>query len=242
MTYRLDLMPMGKLTVPGPEVFWMSQFEQKLDLTFWMGVLRNDKHTIVVNTGVPSIEVANKYGIKEIPEGGAAGALAQINVKADEVDYVIATPFQAYAIGNVDHFPNAEICLSRKGWIDFHAPKWRKHPHDKREMCIPPHILKYLVIDAWDRVKLLEDEDTIADDVGVFWTGTHHRSSIAVSVETESGRCVLSDAMFYTENVSQMHPLGINESMEECLEAYSRIQKIADHVVPLYDPRIRTNF
>lgn len=233
---------MGKLLVPGPEVFWMSHFEEKLDLTFWMAVIRNDQHTIVVNTGVPSQEVANKYGIKEIPDGGAAGALAQIGVSADEVDYVIVTPFQAYAIGNVDQFPHATICLSRKGWIDFHAPKWRKHPHDIREMCIPPHILKYLVIDAWDRVKLLEDEDRIVDGVEVFWTGTHHRSSLAVSVDTEDGKCVLSDAMFYSENVSEMHPLGINESMEECLQAYSRIQKTADHVLPLYDPRNRTSF
>ena len=47
----------------------------------------------------------------------------------------------------------------------------------------------------------------------------------------------LSDAYFYLENVERPHPIGINESMYEALDAYARVARTADVVVPLYDPK-----
>ena len=42
----------------------------------------------------------------------------------------------------------------------FHTT--HKHPHDGRDTSIPPQILAELVGTSWDRVVLLEDEETIA--------------------------------------------------------------------------------
>ena len=39
-------------------------------------------------------------------------------------------------------------------------------------------------------------------------------------------------------NIEENIPLGINESLEECLAAYNRIRREADIVVPLYDPEV----
>ena len=49
---------------------------------------------------------------------------------------------------------------------------------------------------------------------------------------------VASDAFFHYENVEDDRLLGINESMYEALACYERTRRVADHVVPLYDPKV----
>jgi hypothetical protein len=167
-----------------------------------------------------------------------APTLAKVGVGLDDVDLAVVTPFQACAIGNVLRFPRAEIGLSRRGWIDFHAPRWRDHPHDFRPFCIPDEVLVGLVTHAWPRVRLLDDETELGPGLSVFWTGVHHRSSLAIKVATERGTAIASDAFFRYENVEQNRPLGINESLEEALVAYDRIRREADILLPLYDSRV----
>ncbi len=179
-----------------------------------------------------------RHQLRVAPEEELAPALATVGVRLDEVDLVVITPFQAYVIGNVLRFPKAEIGLSRRGWIDFHAPRWREHPHDFRPFCIPDDVLVGLVTHAWPRVRLLEDEEELLPGLSVFWTGVHHRSSLAVKAWTEQGVVIASDSFFRYENVEQNRPLGINESLEEAMVAYDRIRREADVLLPLYDPRV----
>ncbi|MFD1676840.1 hypothetical protein [Alicyclobacillus fodiniaquatilis] len=237
--YLLDLLSVGKMIVPGPEVFWMKHFQEDFPLNLWVGLIRGHGRTILVNTGC-SLEWAKQYGMTEVREDGIVKQLEKLGVLPTDVTDVVVTPFQAYAISNLMAFEQATIHLSKKGWIDFHAPRWHKHPHDIRERCIPPEVLTYLVGTAWHRVRLLEEDDEICEGVHTFWTGAHHRSSVAVKIETNKGTAILSDAMFYVENVTERHPLGINESMEECLIAYERIAHTADIILPLYDPRSKS--
>jgi hypothetical protein len=154
------------------------------------------------------------------------------------VDLVVVTPFQAYAIGNLLQLRNAEYALSRRGWIEFHAPHTKEHPHDHRPFSLPDNILVRLVTDKWPQVRLLEDEQELLPGLRVFWVGAHHRSSLAVAIDTSEGTVVASDAFFRYENVTQNRPLGINESLDETLRAYERIRHEADVLVPLYDPRV----
>jgi hypothetical protein len=39
-----------------------------------------------------------------------------------------------------------------------------------------------------------------------------------------------------------MIPLGIMESLEECMRAYARIKREADILLPLYDPAVANSF
>ncbi len=180
---------------------------------------------------------AKQHILEVSPGEGLDEALATVDVTVDEITHVIATPFQAYALGNVLRLPNAQICLSRRGWIDFHAPRWRQHPHDKRASCIPDDVLTGLVTHAWPRVRLIDD-DEIVPGVSTFWTGAHHRSSLAVRIDAAAGVVIAGDAFMRVENVTRRHPIGINESMEESLVAFDRIAREADIIVPLYDPGV----
>ena len=105
-------------------------------------------------------------------------------------------------------------------------------------MAVPDRLLRHLVIDAWaeQRVYLLADEEILLPGLRAAWVGTHHRSSLAVFVDTPSGAVGFSDTIFYYANVEHHHPLGIQESMAECRNAYDRLRREADHLVSPYDP------
>ena len=60
---------------------------------------------------------------------------------------------------------------------------------------------------------------------------------MAFVVNTARGGVVLSDCCFKYENVEQPHPIGIADSLEECLTAYTRMRSEGT-VVPLYDPAV----
>jgi hypothetical protein len=161
-------------------------------------------------------------------------------VAPDSVTHLIVTPLTLYSTGGIPWFPNAQICLSRTGWLHFHST--HDHPHDVRWATLSRDVLSHLVIDAWDRIRLLGDEDEIVPGLRTWWAGTHHRASLAVEVDTADGVVVASDAFFYRENVLENRPLGIGESLEEGLATYARTRRVADHVVPLTDPRMSQRY
>jgi glyoxylase-like metal-dependent hydrolase (beta-lactamase superfamily II) len=247
MPYDVQVLKMGQCEVPGPEVYWMSRWETWETLFFWMVVIRGHGKTAIINTGPPPDLIAmNEVWAKAIDPRSQmlrleterpAAALATIGLRPEDVDYVLVTPLQAYATGNIPLFTSAQICLSRRGWIeDFHAP--RVDMHIPRKLRIPDETLMYLEITAPDRLRLLNDEDEILPGVTCFWTGTHHRSSMAYCVETSGGRLIASDCFFKYGNVEDMIPLGIMESLEECMIAYQRIRNEGDLLLPLYDPLV----
>ena len=87
----------------------------------------------------------------------------------------------------------------------------------------------------------MKDEFHLMDGIDVFWTGVHHRSSVAVRVRTAEGTVIFSDCFFRYEHITEHRLLGINENMYEALEAYERIRREADILVPMYDPRVLEN-
>jgi glyoxylase-like metal-dependent hydrolase (beta-lactamase superfamily II) len=247
MTYDVQVLKMGECRVPGPEVYWMSNWDKWETLNFWMVVLRGGGKNVIINTGPPgdlsALNAAWKAAIDERSQmvrgetERPAAALAKIGLKPGDIDHVLITPLQAYATGNIPLFMNAEICISKRGWIeDFQAPKY--HMHIPRKLRIPDDVLSYLEITAPDRLRLLEDEDEVLPGIRAFWTGVHHRSSMAYVIDTAKGKLVVSDCFFKYRNVENMIPLGIMESLEECMRAYERIKEEAALILPLYDPLV----
>lgn len=247
MPYDVQVLKMGQCQVPGPEVYWMSGWDTWETLFFWMVVIRGHGQTAIINTGPPlDLTPMNEVWAKAIDPRSQmvrqeserpAAALASIGLTPDAVDYVLITPLQAYATGNIPLFRNAQICISRRGWIeDFHAPRFEMHI--PRKLRIPDDVLMYLDVTAPDRLRLLADEDEILPGLTCFSTGTHHRSSMAYCVETSRGRLIASDCFFKHRNVEEMIPLGIMESLEECMLAYQRIRREGRRLLPLYDPLV----
>jgi hypothetical protein len=234
------------MDVPGPQVFWMSHWDEWLPLAFHVLLIEGEGVRALVNTGPPAdlsalnAHVQSVLGPRAVfrpaSAGDLLGQLSALGVGPETVTHLIVSPFTLYTTGGIASFPNASICLSRTGWLFFHET--HDHPHDARHATFPADILHYLVGDAWDRVRLLGDDDEIAPGLRTWWAGTHHRASLAVEIDTHAGSAIASDAFFYLENVTDNHILGISESMEEGLRCYARVRAAAEHILPLSDPRL----
>jgi len=251
MQYRVDVLKMGQCDVRGPEVYWMDRWDDWETLYFYMVLVRGGGKTIIINTGPPAdLTALNAQWRAVFGERGALVRredespemqLGSHGVTPGDVDYVLITPLQAYAIGGIPLFRNARICVSRRGWIeDFHAPTYEMHV--PRKLRITDDVLAYMTIEAPEKVYLIEDEEEILPGLGAYWVGAHHRSSMAYLIDTANGRVVVTDCCFKYGNIEDNHPLGIMESLPECMAAYARIREDGDIVIPLYDPLVLERF
>ncbi len=248
MDYQLHVLSMGRFEVPGPEIYWMDAWNTWEPMNLFMVVIQGEGLTAVINSGPPKdfgwinkawtsfLGDRSRLEVDEETER-PWNALSRIGVDPKDVQYVFVTPLQAYAIANVSLFPNAQICVSRRGWIeDVIAPP--RPVHLPRQMYVPDDVLKHLLFDAWNRLRFLGDEEDIAPGLRTFWAGVHHRASTAICIDTSAGTVIASDCFFKYPNVEQMRPLGIGESLEEAHNTYERIRREAKILLPLYDPEV----
>lgn len=249
-TFNVRSLSVGTVQVPGPELYWMSDWDKWYDLEFQVALVQAPGMNILVNTGPPAdlspintmwmASLGDRGEFKRRPDQEISAALAGVGLTPTDITHVIVTPFQLYSTGNLRLFTNAQICLSKRGWIHYHTS--HSHPHDSRWHCIDEATLVHLVTDGWDRVRLLEDEDTVVPGIRTWFAGTHHRASIAIDVDTPSGVVCVSDAFFTYQNVEDGRILGISESMYEALATYERARTTSDIRFPLYDPEVFRRF
>ncbi len=243
--FSVRSLEVGSIEVPGPEVFWMSAWNEWVKLCFQVVLIEGRGVKALVNTGFPSdvtalreawAQAGERAVLRRDPEHEIGAALASAGVEPADITHVLLTPLQIYSTANVALFSNASICLTERGWVHFHTT--HDHPHDNRWTSMPRDVLVHLVTDAWDRVRLLADEDEIVPGLRTWWSGVHHRASMVIEVDTPGGVVAISDSFFVYENVEDGRILGINESMQEALETNERVLRTADHIVPLYDPKV----
>ena len=251
MTFHVDVLKMGQCQVRGPEVYWMDRWDDWEELYFHMVLVRGGGKVAVINTGPPAdLSAVNARWTAAFGPRGALVrredespemALGRHGITPGDVDLALITPLQAYAVGGIPLFRNARVCISRRGWIeDFQAPLYEMHV--PRKLRIPDDALAYLTIEAPEKLHLLADEEEILPGLKARWVGAHHRSSMAYLIDTSEGRVAVTDCCFKYGNIEGNHPLGIMESLEECLTAYERLRKEADIIIPLYDPEVLERF
>jgi hypothetical protein len=248
--WSVNVVSVGESLIRGPEVFWMSHWDEMLPLAFNVTVARRGHDVVVVNTSPPESterierDFPKMRYLHDAPTGDLVrgesesmlGALRSVGVQPSDVTHVVLTPLELYTTGTMHLFRDATICLSKRGWVHFHTT--HDHPHDVRWRSFDRETLIDLVTDSWDRVRLLEDEDEIRPGLRTWQSGTHHRESIVIEIDTPAGVVAVSDSYFYRENVEQMQPIGLCEDMYEALRCYERVRSTADHLVPIHDPKV----
>lgn len=219
-------------------------------LYFYVVLVRGEGVTAIVNTGPPhDLEILNRRWrefagprcelVREASEN-IEDTLHRAAIALADVTHVLLTPLQLYATANIALFPNAQICMSRRGWIEDIMARlpWI---HVAREYSISDTTLEYLLFKANNRLRLLENEEEICPGIQASWVGTHHRSSVLYTINTMKGRVGISDCAFKYRNI-EGHPLGIGESLEEGHRAYARIRRDIHHFIPLYDPEVLARY
>ncbi|MGH9666780.1 MAG: hypothetical protein ACRD9L_20345, partial [Bryobacteraceae bacterium] len=219
MQYSVRAFNAGTFWVPGPEVYWMTGWGSREEMNTIVYLVQGGGRNILINTGPPQdLTILNTAWLNFFgyPEAQIArnedqrpqNLLRSQGLTPDDISAVIVTPLQAYATANIPLFRNAQICISRKGWVeDFQAPYY--HLHVPRHLRIPPEVNSYLQNEGWEKLRLLADEDEVLDGIRVFWAGVHHRSSMAVCIDTAKGTVLITDSFFKYGNLEQGHYLGV---------------------------------
>lgn len=247
MSFEVHVLKMGQCEVAGPEVYWMSHWNDWVELYFWMVVIRGNGKTAIINTGPPAdlVELNARWSSAFGERGKLVrqeserpvNALASLGIRPDDVDYVLIAPLQVYATANIQLFKNARVGISKRGWMeDFHAEKFPMHV--PRRFRLADETLLYLMFEGHEKLHLLENEDEVLPGLRCFWAGVHHRSSMVYLIETAQGTVAVSDCVFKYRNIEEMEPLGIQESLEEFHVTCHRIKREADIFIPLYEPEV----
>ena len=226
----------------------MEAWNQREEMNVLIYLLRAEGHNILINTGPPQdLTIINEAWLKFFgyPEAQIVRTDAQLsqnilrsqNLTPEDISLVLVTPLQAYATANIPLFRNATIAVSRRGWIeDFQAPYY--HLHVPRHLRVPPDVNRYLQNEGWDKLRLLSDEEELLPGLRVFWAGVHHRSSMAVAIETVKGTVIITDSFFKYGNIESGRYLGVMESMMEADATWARIRKESAIFASIYDPEV----
>ncbi|WP_236749089.1 Zn-dependent hydrolase [Acidianus manzaensis] len=231
--------------VPGAEVFWMRDFNKWYRLYFYSFLLDTTEGYILINTGLPDdLSLRNKFlhewagsnrcNFSFNEDEKIENILNKINLTVGDISHIVITPFQDYTIGRLNLFKNAYIYFSQTGWYhDVVNPL--PSPFLNRDIYFPKIIRNYLFEEAWNRIKLVENQKVI-DDIYVKWIGCHHRSSMLIKLYYNNKKICISDSAFLMANYEQNIPIGIAENVYECIESYKYMQNECNIVIPAYDP------
>jgi glyoxylase-like metal-dependent hydrolase (beta-lactamase superfamily II) len=248
MKYSVQAFNAGTFWVPGPEVYWMENWNTREEMNALIFLIRGGGENILINTGPPrDLTVINKawLGFFGYPEAQIVRGEDQLpgnilrsqGLTPEDISTVIVTPLQAYASANIPLFSKATIAISRRGWIeDFQAPFY--HLHVPRHLRIPVDVNNYLQNEGWEKVRLLADEEELRPGIRVFWAGVHHRSSLAVAIDTDKGTVIITDCFFKYGNIESGRYLGVMESMMEADATWARIRREAALFASIYDPEV----
>ena len=80
-------------------------------------------------------------------------------------------------------------------------------------------------------LRLLSDEEEVCPGIRTFWAGVHHRSSIAICIETKKGNALITDSFFKYGNLEGGYYLGVMESMMEADATWKRIKQESSLIV-----------
>ena len=242
----VTLISNGESMIYGAQMFWNRRWADMVRIGYNTVVIQDGDRCILVNVSPPldgsiarefpdwlTMIASPKGRFKPPPHGDLFKALESQGIQREDVTDIVITPFQLYSTGTLLSFPKARIHFSKRGWANFHVTK--EHPHDDRWRSFDRQTLADLVTQSWDRVVLLEDEDEVVPGVRTWWSGGHHRESIVVEIESTIGVIAVSDTFFCADNILEGRPIGLAESLDECLAAHDRIRESTDHWVSIHD-------
>ena len=171
-----------------------------MDYFFW--VVRNDRRTVVVDTGFSPAGGGNRSRITLVDP---VAAFDWLGVRPEAAPTVVVTHAHYDHIGNLDHFDRSPVVVARaetEFWSGPHAH--RPLFHHSVEDAELKHLAGVL---AEGRAVLFDDVHTVADGIEVLRVGGHTPGQSVVFVRTATGTVLLaSDAVHYYEELSDALP------------------------------------
>jgi glyoxylase-like metal-dependent hydrolase (beta-lactamase superfamily II) len=206
-------------------------------MDYFIWVIRNAERTLVVDTGFDHAEAKKRArAIIRTP----AEALATLGIDASTINEVVITHLHYDHAGTLDAFPTAKFHLQSAEMAYATGPCMC---HGAMRLPFTADHVCAMVQRVYSGRVIFHDGDAeIAPGITVHKLGGHSRGLQAVRVMTPGGPVVLaSDAAHYYETFEQGKPFPLVADMEDMLNGYGTLVKLAGsarRVVPGHDPLV----
>lgn len=208
-----------------------------MPLSYYNWVIRNDRRTIIVDTGFDQASANKRQRDLLRPVGDA---LRSIGVEAAGVENVILTHMHYDHAGNDGLFPKARFHVQdcemayATGRCMCHG--MLNHPYDVDNVTA-------MVRRVYEgNVRFHDGVSEYAPGISLHKVGGHSRGLQVVRVRTARGFVVLaSDTAHFYAHLDQRRVFPTVDSVADVLEGYDVLLKLAssrDHIVPGHDPLV----
>ncbi|MFP3191156.1 MAG: Zn-dependent hydrolase, partial [Thermoproteota archaeon] len=121
MIRRFWLAKVGGIEeIPGPEFYWMSDFDKWYPLYFYSLIINTENGYVIVGTGlVKDLTLRNEFMVKWSgretskiivrEDERIESVLRRLNLTPDDIAHVVITPVQDYTVGGLNLFKRAKI-------------------------------------------------------------------------------------------------------------------------------------
>lgn len=241
MSVRLFAMTCGWLTMPMPMLLHGTKGTLKIPIPAYF--IRHPKGTAIFDSGMSLRVQAHGakalgplepyFGVHFEPNEEISARLAQADMAADKIDYLISSHLHFDHCGGNELVPNARWVVQKREWEAANIPESIAANHYNREDFDHGH----------DRIEADGEHDLFGDGaVRCIPTHGHTPGHQSLVVETDSGPVVLcGDACYLRKTIEDMHlpassAVHDDVQMRESLERLRTLQRAGARLMFGHDP------
>ncbi|OLE39463.1 MAG: hypothetical protein AUG00_02015 [Candidatus Rokubacteria bacterium 13_1_20CM_2_70_7] len=239
--YQVYALKYGERDTTACQFFYREPSHEPITLHFYVWLILGGPYPVLVDTGFREEDAAQR-GIRDYVS--PATLVARVGIEPDAIRLALISHLHWDHWAGHGLFPAAEFWIQRDEIAFWTGPAAR---HDVYKQLAHPVALGSLVtLNYGNRIRVVEGESQVFPGLRVHWVGGHTAGLQIVSVETASGRIVLtSDASHFYRNVERRQPVQIITDLPEMLAAFDTIHTLAGdpgRIVAGHDPEVAVRF
>jgi len=169
-------------------------------------------------------------------------ALASVGLKAEDISLVVLTHLMYDHCANAKLLPHARFVVQKK------ELEYARNPHPLFAGAYPPRLFEGL------NFQVIEGDYPLMEGIDLLLSPGHSPGCQSVAIKTYAGLAVItgfccvmdnfhpeSGSAWVSEKVPEVIPPGIHLDMREAYASAKRVKDIADIIIPMHDPSLKTN-
>jgi glyoxylase-like metal-dependent hydrolase (beta-lactamase superfamily II) len=216
--------------------------DAEVEMAYYFWLLKGAGGTILVDTGFDP-DVGTRRGRTCLCP--PMEALRRLGVDPEAVSTIVVTHLHYDHIGNLAHFPGAELVVPRAELEFWTGPIARRVQFASH---VEANEIEWLDrARRSGRVRLVEGTEEVGDGITTTVVGGHSPGQLVTVVASATGPVVLtSDAVHFYEELDLDRPFGVVADLEEMYRAYDVVKELAAEpggsLVPGHDPEVMARY